>query len=79
MQEPEIFEQPVANRDPEAQTPADEHGTYNGAYGVYSNGLGPGAAADDASDDYHDFVYPEGWSCFCFFCFFVLFLSSVTR
>jgi phosphatidylinositol 4-kinase len=66
MQEPEIFEQPVANRDPEAHTPADEHGTYSGVYGngVYSNGLGPGAAADDASDDYHDFVYPEGWSLF---------------
>ncbi len=56
MQEPEIFEQPVANRDVEAHDGA--------AYGngtIYSTGLGPATPEDDASDDYHDFVYPEGW------------------
>lgn len=63
MQEPEIFEQPVANRDPEAHTPADENGTYGGT--LYGTGLGPNSA-DNESEDYHDFVYPEGSSCFLF-------------
>jgi hypothetical protein len=58
MQEPEIFEQPVANRDPEARPGTDENGTYGGT--VYSNGLGPAVTEDDESGDYHDFVYPEG-------------------
>ncbi len=53
MQEPEIFEQPVGNhRDPEAVD--------LGPYGYRSPGLAPVSPADDASDDYHDFVYPEG-------------------
>lgn len=60
MQEPEIFEQPVANRDPEAHAGADENGTYGGT--VYSNGPGATPIEDDESDDYHDFVYPEGGS-----------------
>lgn len=62
MQEPEIFEQPVANRDPESHAPGDEHGTFSGST-VYSNGVGAPPVDDDASEDYHDFVYPEGWSC----------------
>jgi phosphatidylinositol 4-kinase len=70
MQEPEIFEQPVAHRDPEAHGVADENGTYGGTTyrgTVYSNGLGPTPVDDDESD-YHDFVYPEGrfyspWCC----------------
>jgi phosphatidylinositol 4-kinase len=58
MQEPEIFEQPVADRDPEVQV-TDEHvGT------VYSNGLRETPVEDDESDGYHDFVYPEGSSSF---------------
>ena len=54
MQEPEIFEQPVGNnRDPEAID--------LGPYGPYrSPGPAPVSPADDASDEYHDFVYPEG-------------------
>ena len=60
MQGPEIFEQPVADRDPEAHTPADENGTF-----VYGTGVGTGLA-DNESEDYHDFVYPEGSSCFLF-------------
>lgn len=59
MQEPEIFEQPVASKDPEAHGGADENGTY---HTVVSSGLGPTLADDDASDDYRDFVYPEGLS-----------------
>ncbi|KAK4039914.1 amino acid permease-domain-containing protein [Parachaetomium inaequale] len=61
MQEPEIFEQPVANKDPETPAVGDDNGTYGGAYGgtVYSNGVGTAAAGDDESDDYRDFVYPE--------------------
>jgi phosphatidylinositol 4-kinase len=58
MQEPEIFEQPVANRDPEAHPGTDENGTYGGT--VYSNGLRPAVTEDDESGEYHDFVYPEG-------------------
>ncbi|EAQ91425.1 hypothetical protein CHGG_03360 [Chaetomium globosum CBS 148.51] len=65
MQEPEIFEQPVASKDPEAHGAGDEHAMYGGAYGgtIYSNGVSPVAARDDESDDYRDFVFPEGWSC----------------
>jgi hypothetical protein len=62
MQEPEIFEQPVANtRDPEAHAAGDDNGTYGGGT-LYSNGVGATAVDDDTSEDYHDFVYPEGWS-----------------
>lgn len=60
MQEPEIFEQPVANRDPEAHHAGDENGTYGGAF--HGNGVATTPVDDDASEDYHDFVYPEGWS-----------------
>jgi amino acid transporter len=61
MQEPEIFEQPVASKDPEAHGAGDEHGTYTGTYGgtIYSNGVSPVGGRDDESDDYHDFVFPE--------------------
>ncbi|KAK4106158.1 amino acid transporter [Parathielavia hyrcaniae] len=63
MQEPEIFEQPVANRDRESHGVADENGTYSaatfkGTGTVYSEGLGPAPVSDDGSD-YYDFVYPE--------------------
>ncbi|KAK4135481.1 amino acid transporter [Trichocladium antarcticum] len=57
MQEPEIFEQPVANRDPEAHHAGDENGTYGGAF--HGNGAATTPVDDDASEDYHDFVYPE--------------------
>ncbi|KAJ4304030.1 hypothetical protein N0V88_001635 [Collariella sp. IMI 366227] len=62
MQEPEIFEQPVASRDPESHGGTDEHGTYGGTtYGgtVYNNGVGSTPVDDTRSEDYHDFVYPE--------------------
>jgi phosphatidylinositol 4-kinase len=67
MQEPEIFEQPVASKDPETPAVGDDNGTYGGTYGetVYSNGVGTAAAGDDESDDYRDFVFPEGWSLRC--------------
>ena len=61
MQEPEIFEQPVASKDPEANGAGDEHGIYGGT--TYSTGVSPVPARDDESDDYRDFVFPEGWSC----------------
>lgn len=57
MQEPEIFEQPVAAKDPEAAIPGDENNTYHTGYssGFQTNGNG-----DESSlEDYHDFVYPE--------------------
>jgi hypothetical protein len=57
MQEPEIFEQPVADKDPEAHGAGDENGTYGGT--IYSNGVSPVGARDDESDDYRDFVFPE--------------------
>jgi hypothetical protein len=60
MQEPEIFEQPVADKDPEALGVIDETGTY---HTVLGSGSGVGQiTVDDAHDDYHDFVYPEGSS-----------------
>lgn len=62
MQEPEIFEQPVASRDPEAHVGVDEHGTLKTGT-VYSNGVRPTAGDEDESEGYHDFVYPEGGSC----------------
>ena len=69
MQEPEIFEQPVASKDPEAAVSAlDDNHTYH-------TGLGSGyqqtnhTGEDSSLEDYHDFVYPEGE-------FLVLFLSS---
>jgi hypothetical protein len=69
MQEPEIFEQPVASRDLEAH----DGGAYGTTGTIYSTGLGPASPEDDVSDDYHDFVYPEGGLIpFCF-----LLLSSV--
>ncbi|KAK4169529.1 phosphatidylinositol 4-kinase-like protein [Cladorrhinum sp. PSN259] len=62
MQEPEIFEQPVANKDPDTTIIGDENGTYRSTT-VYSNGIAGGASPrgpDNSSlDDYHDFVYPE--------------------
>ncbi|GAB1320104.1 hypothetical protein MFIFM68171_10314 [Madurella fahalii] len=56
MQEPEIFEQPVASKDTEAHGVADENGTY---HTVVSNGLGPTPGDDNSLEDYHDFYYPE--------------------
>ncbi|KAK0645905.1 amino acid permease-domain-containing protein [Cercophora newfieldiana] len=59
MQEPEIFEQPVANKDPEATNGAvvDDGHTYHTGYG---SGYQTNHTAEDSSlDDYHDFVYPE--------------------
>ena len=59
MQEPEIFEQPVAAKDPEAVAGAvDDNHTYHTGYG---SGYQTNHTAEDSSlDDYHDFVYPEG-------------------
>ncbi|KAL2164066.1 hypothetical protein VTH06DRAFT_3280 [Thermothelomyces fergusii] len=57
MQEPEIFEQPVASKDPEIHPAGDDHGTNGGT--VYSNGIGAMEVADDDESDYRDFVYPE--------------------
>lgn len=65
MQEPEIFEQPVAShRDPEWHAAGDDNGTYGGGGGtIYSNGPRTTFDVDDgSSDDYRDFVYPEGES-----------------
>ena len=56
MQEPEIFEQPVANKDPEATPVGDDHHTYQTGYTYQTNNT----AEDSSLDDYHDFVYPEG-------------------
>lgn len=67
MQHPEIFEQPVASKDPESQVAGDENGTSNGT--IYSSGLLPATGRDDDASDYRDFVYPEGWFPPC--CFFV--------
>ncbi|KAL2270446.1 hypothetical protein VTJ83DRAFT_2630 [Remersonia thermophila] len=46
MQEPEIFEQPVADR-----TPAEDT--------LYNTGHLATPVDDDVSDEYHDFVFPE--------------------
>lgn len=56
MQEPEIFEQPVASKDVEALPVGDDHHTYQTAYTYQTNNT----AEDSSLDDYHDFVYPEG-------------------
>jgi hypothetical protein len=63
MQEPEIFEQPVATKDTEATAGAvDDNHTYHTGYG---SGYQTNNTAEDSSlDDYHDFVYPEGGSNF---------------
>jgi hypothetical protein len=58
MQEPEIFEQPVASKDVEAVPVGDDHHTYQTAYTYQTNNT----AEDSSLDDYHDFVYPEGES-----------------
>lgn len=64
MQEPEIFERPVVSKDPEAHAIGDDNGTYGGTVGtVYSTGLRPTVGEDVDSEDYRDFVYPEGWFC----------------
>lgn len=55
MQEPEIFEQPVAKQDVEAQSPGEDNHTYTTVSGYHTN-----TAEDSSLDDYHDFVYPEG-------------------
>ncbi|KAK0738572.1 amino acid permease-domain-containing protein [Schizothecium vesticola] len=55
MQEPEIFEQPVASKDVEAVPVGDDHHTYQTAYTYQTNNT----AEDSSLDDYHDFVYPE--------------------
>lgn len=55
MQEPEIFEQPVRTKDPEAIVTGEETTYHTGYSGFQTN------ATDESSlDDYHDFVYPEG-------------------
>lgn len=59
MQEPEIFEQPVASKDVEALPVGDDHHTYQTAYTYQTNNT----AEDSSLDDYHDFVYPEGEFC----------------
>lgn len=59
MQEPEIFEQPVANKDPEAVASAvDDNHTYFTGYGS-GHQTNHAGAEDSSLDDYHDFVYPE--------------------
>jgi len=56
MQEPEIFEQPVRNRDPEAAPVVGDDNTYHTGYTGFQT-----VATDESSlDDYHDFVIPEG-------------------
>jgi hypothetical protein len=61
MQEPEIFEQPVANKDPEATAgTVDDGNTYHTGYNSYQTNGTNGTAEDSSLDDYHDFVYPEG-------------------
>ncbi|KAK5663901.1 hypothetical protein OQA88_112 [Cercophora sp. LCS_1] len=55
MQEPEIFEQPVAKQDVEAQSPGEDNHTYTTVSGYHTNNT----AEDSSLDDYHDFVYPE--------------------
>ncbi|KAK3357722.1 phosphatidylinositol 4-kinase-like protein [Lasiosphaeria hispida] len=53
MQEPEIFEQPVGTKDPEAAPViGDDNLTYN-TYGLAHT------TEESSLDDYHDFVYPE--------------------
>jgi hypothetical protein len=60
MQEPEIFEQPVANKDPEATAgTVDDGNTYHTGYNSYQTNGTNGTAEDSSLDDYHDFVYPE--------------------
>lgn len=62
MQEPEIFEQPVASKDPEAGgIAAEDNHTYTTGYNstYHANHAGE----DSSLEDYRDFVYPEGWSC----------------
>lgn len=56
MQEPEIFEQPVRTKDPEAIVTGEETGTYHTGY----SGFQTNATDESSLDDYHDFVYPEG-------------------
>ncbi|KAK4212393.1 phosphatidylinositol 4-kinase-like protein [Rhypophila decipiens] len=54
MQEPEIFEQPVRTKDPEAIVTGEETTYHTGYTGFQTN------ATDDSSlTDYHDFVFPE--------------------
>ncbi|KAK3332513.1 hypothetical protein B0T19DRAFT_105216 [Cercophora scortea] len=52
MQEPEIFEQPVRNKDAEAAAGGDEDRTYHTGYSQTN-------VDDNSLEDYHDFVYPE--------------------
>jgi len=59
MQEPEIFEQPVANKDVEAGVGSpgiEDNRTYTTGYNSTYNG---NTAEDSSLDDYHDFIYPE--------------------
>ncbi|KAK1756237.1 phosphatidylinositol 4-kinase-like protein [Echria macrotheca] len=56
MQEPEIFEQPVASKDTEAAigvVAEDNHTGYTSGYHTNHGG------EDSSLEDYHDFVYPE--------------------
>ena len=61
MQEPQIFEQPVGSKDPEA-VPGAGGDDGNPYYAAYQNAYQVGNAAEELSleEDYHDFVYPEG-------------------
>lgn len=56
MQEPEIFEQPVRTKDPEAIVTGEETTGYHTGY----SGFQTNATDESSLTDYHDFVYPEG-------------------
>ncbi len=72
MQEPEIFEQPVGSKDPDTVQPtSDDNHTYHTGL---NSGFQSNSAEDASLDDYHDFVYPEGW-CFSVAFLLLLFLA----
>lgn len=69
MQEPEIFEQPVRTKDPEAIVTGEETTYHTG----FSSAFQTNATDDSSLTDYHDFVYPEGEFLTLFSCSFLHF------
>ncbi len=54
MQEPEIYEQPVGTKDPEARAVGDERTYYMGYSEVQTS-----AVDESKTEEYQDFVFPE--------------------
>lgn len=62
IREPQIYDVPIVTKEPETPRPGSEEDvTYNDTT-YTSHGIGTTGGADDSSEDFRDFVYPEGWS-----------------